>query len=139
MPEAFGDRRGWARTAHEFEDAKKAETHIGRLIGASLPEIGPGHFTIDSAFGRESVVPSSNQHSEPALAPPRTIPRSHAARRTTSIPCAFQIACWLSVFPPDTTIASMESSTSSHPSFCVRLSMNDAWSNGCTLRGAQVR
>ena len=29
MPEAFGDRRGWARTAHEFEDAKEAVGSMG--------------------------------------------------------------------------------------------------------------
>ena len=48
---------------------------------------------MDSSFGRESVVPSSNQHSDPALAPPSTMPRSHACFRITSIPCACQIAC----------------------------------------------
>ncbi len=43
--------------------------------------------TIDSSFGRESVVPSSNQQSDPALAPPRTMP---STERNTS----FQSLSW---------------------------------------------
>src|SRR5688572_17627944 len=92
-----------------------------------------------SSFGRESVVPSSNQHNDPALAPPSTMPRSHARRRTTSIPCAFQIACWLSVFPPEHTMPSTDRNTSSQLLSCRVLAMKLAWSDGSTLSGAQAR
>src|SRR5687767_14337669 len=92
-----------------------------------------------SSFGRESVVPSSNQHSDPALAPPSTMPLSQALRNTTSIPCAFQIACWLSVFPPEQTMPSTDRNTSSQLRVCSELAMKLAWSDGCTLRGAQLR
>ena len=58
---------------------------------APLEKAEPFH---DRQFlGRESVVPSSNQQRDPALAPPNTMPRSQASRSTTSIPCACQIAC----------------------------------------------
>jgi hypothetical protein len=92
---------------------------------------------MESAFGRESVVPSSNQQSEPALAPPRTMPRSQAVRSTASIPWAFQMACWLRVFPPEQRIASMERSTSSQSWSCRVLAMKLFCTCGSTFSGAQ--
>jgi hypothetical protein len=68
-------------------------------------------------------VPSSNQHSEPALAPPSTMPRSHAWRRIASMPCAFQIACWFSVLPPEHTMPSTDRNTSSQLRVCEVLAM----------------
>ncbi len=92
-----------------------------------------------SSFGRESVVPSSNQHSDPALAPPSTMPRSQAWRSTPSIPCARQIACWFRVFPPDTTMASTERKTSSQLRDWRVLAMKLSCMEGSTSRGAQLR
>jgi len=76
---------------------------------------------------------------EPALAPPSTMPRSHACRRIASMPWAFQIACWLSVLPPEQTMPSTDRNTSSHERACCVLAMKLFWCDGSTLSGAQLR
>src|SRR5881394_1727957 len=99
----------------------------------------PRHCTVESSLGRESVVPSSNQHNEPALAPPSTMPRSHAWRKIASMPCAFQIACWLRVLPPEKTMPSTDRKTSSQLCGCSVLATKLIWCDGSTLSGAQLR
>ncbi len=39
------------------------------------------------------------------------------------MPCAFQIACWFNVLPPEQTMPSTESSTSSQPLLWRALAM----------------
>src|SRR5688572_14436145 len=67
------------------------------------------------------------------------MPLSHALRSTTSIPCAFQIACWLRVLPPEQTMPSTERKTSSQLLSCRVLAMKLSWSDGSTFNGAQLR
>ena len=50
----------------------------------------------------ESVVPVSNQHSDPADSPVITTPASHARRSARSTPWTRQIASMFSVLPPPT-------------------------------------
>jgi hypothetical protein len=57
----------------------------------------------------------------------------------TSMPCAFQIACWLSVLPPEQTMPSTERKTSSQLRGCDVLAMKLFWCEGSTLTGAQLR
>ncbi len=49
------------------------------------------------------------------------------------MPCAVQIACWLRVLPPETTIPSTPSSTSSQLFFWATLLMKLGWKDGSTL------
>ena len=57
-------------------------------------------------------MPCSNQHIAPALWPAISTPASRHSRRSSSRPCARQIASRLTMLPPPTKIASLASSSS---------------------------
>ena len=49
-----------------------------------------------------AVTASANQHSDPALSPQSTIPRSQHSRSTSSMPCAPQTPSSETTLPPPT-------------------------------------
>ena len=55
------------------------------------------------------------------------------------MPCAFQITCWFRVLPPEQTMPSTDSSTSSQPFACWVLAMKLIWCDASTFSGAQLR
>lgn len=59
---------------------------LGVVMGREAPGMRPTPSRSGAIGPNESVVAASNQQFAPALVPLRTIPRRHAARRTSSIP-----------------------------------------------------